>query len=258
MRQAWGGSWKPTRESTDPHIVSIRPHVSKGRANRSQIETALTIRDIETDKFRPVNLPNKVGLGLPILSRQGDLGKKRASLSVGATDESNRSVSIPARRDSYRDECGMSILATVRSICVVLCLAGMATAQEPPPLEPPDPGAVRSIPGPDSAGRHAEARQCTAHETEAGHRGPAENVVQPAPARPESGPMLAIPGRDRAEPTSPARASPPRAGMSPFSFGRRSGADALGNPITPCALGLVANPVDRGRAGPIAAGPRSR
>ena len=141
-------------------------------------------------------------------------GQKKGSLTATAADERWRGVSIPARRDSYRDECGMSIQVTVRSMSVVLCLAGVATAQEPPPLEPPDlepPKASAPQPQQGTTPKPANPQPASPKPASAVRQG----AAQPAPARPEAGPMLAIPGVT-APSSRPQPAGPPQSGISPY------------------------------------------
>ncbi len=116
-----------------------------------------------------------------------------------------------ARDDSYRDEFWMSIQVTVRSIVVVLCFAGLAAAQGPPSLEPP----TLEPPVADGPQPRAPATPRPAAVVRQGD-------AQPAPARPEAGPMLAIPGVTAPTPRPqtagrPQAANPSQPGMSPFS-----------------------------------------
>ena len=175
----------------------------------------------------------------PIGSNPEPSQEKSVSAAVPA-DETIRSASIPARRDSYRDECRMSILVTLRSLCVVLCFAGLAIAQEPPPLEPPDveptatpatqakpanaqsPSNAKPVPPSPTEPKPANPPATVKPITPKPVTSPAPGATQPAPTRSETGPMLAIPGvtAPTARPHSAARPeSPvsPAGRMSPFS-----------------------------------------
>ena len=81
------------------------------------------------------------------------------------------------------------VAVTVRSLCLFLGLAGLAAAQEPPPLEPPSLE-------PPRAGA-SDARQPDTGPKPAGPKPapPARpNAARPATPEPEARPMLAIPG----------------------------------------------------------------
>ena len=112
----------------------------------------------------------------------------------------------------------MPILTTVRSICVVLCFAGLANAQEPPPLEPPGPGAAQDVgtrPQPPG-GSPPRSPRIQACEAETGRRGPARGRhSRPRPA--ESGPMLAIPGVTAPSPPRPQPAGRTQSASPPAS-----------------------------------------
>jgi hypothetical protein len=110
----------------------------------------------------------------------------------------------------------MTSLVMVRSLCVVLCFAGLATAQEPPPLEPPDqepPKASAPRTQPETTSK--PARPKPAAPTQPG----AAQAVNPRPA---PGPMLAIPGvtapiaRPRPA-TRPQPATPSQTAVTPFA-----------------------------------------
>jgi hypothetical protein len=107
----------------------------------------------------------------------------------------------------------MSSLVTVPSLSLVLCFAGLAMAQEPPPLEAPalEPPKTDANQPPRRAAQPPPARS-------------QPNAGQAAPAGAPSRPMLAIPGvtvpSARSRPANPPRtASPPPNGTlfaSPF------------------------------------------
>ncbi len=123
--------------------------------------------------------------------------------------EAFRSLRVVTR---FRDEWPMTSLVMVRLLCVVLCFAGLATAQEPPPLEPPDLG-------PPRAGAPQAQPGTTSKPASPKPTAPTQpRATQAVNSRPASGPMLAIPGvtaptaRPRPQP-----ASPLQSGTSPFS-----------------------------------------
>lgn len=96
----------------------------------------------------------------------------------------------------------MSRPLTVRSLSLVLGLAGMAVAQEPPPLEPPSlepPRAVVPQPGSPGGGPKPSAPA-------------SRDALRPALTRPESRPMLAIPGVTAPASRPPAAYRPPLGG----------------------------------------------
>ena len=113
----------------------------------------------------------------------------------------------------------MSSLVTLRSLSVVLFFAGLALAQEPPPLEPPKTDAAQP---PRSAPQPSPAR-------------PQPNAGQSAPARAPSRPMLAIPGVTappaRSRPSNPPRsAAPPPSGTSSASPFRQAPVSSISGP----------------------------
>jgi hypothetical protein len=131
----------------------------------------------------------------------------------------------------------MSSLVTVRSLSVVLCFAGLALAQEPPPLEPP----ALEPPKTDAAQQPPpRAAQPPAARSQ-------PNAGQPAAPRAPSRPMLAIPGvtapAARSRPSNPPRAtSPPPSGTSSASPFRQApvssstGSPSLRTPSEPPAI----------------------
>ena len=79
------------------------------------------------------------------------------------------------------------VTVTVRSLSLLLGLAGLATAQEPPPLEPPSLEAPRtgvSPPRQPEAGPKPVGAQPVAPTPPAANR--------PTPPKPENRPMLAV------------------------------------------------------------------
>ena len=119
----------------------------------------------------------------------------------------------------------MTSLVMVRSLCVVLYFAGLATAQEPPPLEapdlePPKVNAPQSQQGttPKPASPKPATPKPTNSKPAASTQPRAAEATQPRPA---AGPMLAIPGVTapiaRPRPAvRPQSVSPPQTGVSPF------------------------------------------
>ena len=155
--------------------------------------------------------------------------KKGGFLTPRIADDPSEAFRSP-RRDSYRDECRMTSQVTVRSLFLILGFAGLATAQEPPPLEPPDlepPRTSAPQPQPASPPKPTNPKPATPPTSQAGghepegspssrsSRGPGNAA---APVRPEAGPMLAIPGitAPTARPQRSSRlpaAVPPAAGI---------------------------------------------
>ena len=172
----------------------------------------------------------------------------------------------PPRRDSYRDECRMTSQVTVRSLCFFLGFAGLATAQEPPPLEPPDLEPPRtSAPQPQAASTPRPTNPKPASPPTARPAAtipppivtPRQGPSQAAPVRTEAGPMLAIPGitAPTARPQPSMRlpaAAPPAVGISPFSSLLDDPPAFLGDSDQAlCPIGR--DPSARGAAGSIVA-----
>ncbi len=126
----------------------------------------------------------------------------------------------------------MTSQVTVRSLFLILGFAGLATAQEPPPLEPPDlepPRTSAPQPQPASPPKPTNPKPATPPTARPAATNPKPVLSPPqgperaaATVRPESGPMLAIPGitapTARPQPlTRLPAAAPPPVGISPFS-----------------------------------------
>ena len=115
----------------------------------------------------------------------------------------------------------MTSLVTVRSLCIILCFAGLATAQEPPPLEPPDLEPPKADAPQSQAG--TTAKPASPKPTSPRPAAPTQpRAAEAAQPRLAPGPMLAIPGVTapiaRPRPAvRPQPASPPQTGISPFS-----------------------------------------
>lgn len=111
----------------------------------------------------------------------------------------------------------MSRLVTMRSLSLFLGLAGLATAQEPPPLEPPSLEPPR-----------ADAKQAARPESRPNPAGP-KPIIPAPPAivrpKPENRPMLAIPGVTAPASRHPAGYRPPVGG--PISQGNTVSAPTL-------------------------------
>ncbi len=111
------------------------------------------------------------------------------------------------------------VTVTVRSLCLFFGLAGLAAAQDPPALEPPSLE-------PPTAGTAQPSQPAADSKPESTPRPPASPApntpARPAVVRPETRPMLAIPGIT-APPSrppgvvGPQAASPFRARTSPFT-----------------------------------------
>ena len=130
------------------------------------------------------------------------------------------------------------VTVTVRSLSLFLGLAGLAAAQEPPPLEPPSlepPRAGTSPARTPTAGPKPVVPQPVAPTPPA--------AIRPTPPKPENRPMLAIPGVTAPASRPPAAFRPPVAGpIAPANLGVRSIARRLA-----VLLGLPAGPVVFGR-----------
>lgn len=109
------------------------------------------------------------------------------------------------------------VAVTVRSLTLSLGLAASAAAQEPPPLEPPSLEPPRTGTSPPAA---AETSRKPASVKPA-----PPPAVRPAPARPESRPMLAIPGVTAPSSRPPAPLWPPVGG--PITSGGSSPSTSL-------------------------------
>ena len=115
----------------------------------------------------------------------------------------------------------MTILGTVRSLCVVLFIGGLAAAQEPPPLEPPDlepPKATETTP-PKAVKPKPNSSKPTGVSPSTTVR---QGATASGSAHPEAGPMLAIPGvtapSSRPQPIGGSQSAPSaRNAIAPFS-----------------------------------------
>ena len=120
--------------------------------------------------------------------------------------EAFRSLRVVTR---FRDEWPMTSLVMVRLLCVVLCFAGLATAQEPPPLEPPDLGPPRAgASGP--AGDNVKAGQPEADRPDAAPSHPGGKLT------PRIGTNAGDPRRDRTDgsPSASTRKSPTKRNLA--------------------------------------------
>ena len=112
------------------------------------------------------------------------------------------------------------VTVTVRSLSLFLGLAGLAAAQEPPPLEPPSlepPRTGVSPPRQPEAGPKPVGTQPVAPTPPA--------AIRPTPPKPENRPMLAIPGVTAPASRPPAAFRPPVAG--PIAPGNSVSAPSL-------------------------------